>query len=137
MENTSVNSENDKFYQWTKLKIHLDKIGRMPRIKEGEIWWAAVGKNIGVEINGKSKDFSRPILIYKKLGRQGFLAIPLTTQSHIGSWNVEFEFKNKTSRAVLSQIKVMSVSRLYKYLGRISESDFKLIKIAFKRLYLG
>ena len=36
------------------------------RIHEGEIWWVRLGVNVGYEIDGKSSDFSRPVIIIKK-----------------------------------------------------------------------
>ena len=37
------------------LQGDLYNTGRVPAIKEGEIWWCAMGENIGVEINGKNE----------------------------------------------------------------------------------
>ena len=130
------NSEAIKDLRWALLKIHLRKTRTVFNVKEGEIWWVAVGKNIGIEINGKSESFSRPVLIYKKLSRLGFMGIPLTTQPHDGTWYIPFEFQDKISRAVLSQAKVMSTQRLYARIGKLPNNDFKLIKNGFKKLYL-
>lgn len=124
------------FSDWVKCKEHMHSVGRLPAIKEREVWWVAVGENVGVEINGKSGRFSRPVLIYKKLSRFGFLGIPLTTQPHDGSWYVPFRFQNKISYATLAQIRVMSVSRLYgNVIGRVSKADFKAICKGFDELY--
>ena len=65
--------EEKDFDGWIKVKENVHYYGRMPNIKEGEIWWCAVGENVGVEINGKSDAFSRPVLVMKKLSRFGFL----------------------------------------------------------------
>ena len=63
------------------------------------------------------------------------MAIPLTSQEHIGSWYVPFEFNKKRQVAVLCQARVLSSSRLYQKMGEISKSDLKLIEAAFKKLY--
>ena len=52
--------EQQEFNEWNQLKQKLHNSHRIPRIKEHEIWWCAVGKNIGVEINGKNQVLSRP-----------------------------------------------------------------------------
>ncbi len=127
--------EEKRFDEWIKLKEKIHEIGRIPAIKEGEIWWAALGENVGVEINGKNEVFSRPVLVYKKLSRYGFMAIPLTSQSHEGKWYIPFVFQDKKSIATLSQARVMSVSRLYKRMGTISDLDFEMIKEGFRKLY--
>ena len=54
------------FKEWINLKEKLHFNAKLPRIKEGEIWWCSFGENIGTEINGKSARFTRPVLIIKK-----------------------------------------------------------------------
>lgn len=128
--------DDEIFDDWIKVKKNLQFEHKIPAIAEGEIWWCGVGKNVGVEINGKNEQFSRPVIIFKKLSRLGFLAIPLSTQAHTGSWYIDFTFRGKNEVAVLSQIKIMSVSRLYTRLGEIDETDFRRIKEGFRKLYL-
>ena len=131
----NVREEIILFQQWIRVKMRQHIQRMTPTINEGEIWWAAVGKNVGIEINGKNRNFSRPVIIYKKFSRLGFLAIPLTTQLHDGSWYVSFEFQDKKSYAALAQIRVMSVYRLYKRMGRLPDSDFEAVKMGFIELY--
>lgn len=127
---------NEKhFDKWIDKKENIHFTGRVPDIREGEIWWCAVGENVGVEINGKSDAFSRPVLIMKKLSRYGFLGIPLTSKKHIGSWYIDFIFKNKKQYASLAQIRVFSVSRLYKKMGMVPNSDLCAVKDGFRNLY--
>lgn len=128
-------NEIEEFREWTLIKARIHAHGSVPWINEGEVWWTAVGKNVGVEINGKSAVFSRPVLIYKKLNRNSFLGIPLTTQFHDGDWYVPFEFQGKTSRAVLSQMRTMSTLRLYRRMGRVTDTDMAIIKRGLDRLY--
>ena len=96
----------------------------------------AVGENVGIEINGKSEYFSRPVLVFKKLSHLGFMGIPLTTKIKTGSWYICFKFQNKNVYAVLSQARVFSVARLYDRIGQASRNDMKLIKKGFRKLYL-
>ena len=123
------------FCGWIKVKENVHYVGRIPDTREGEVWWCAIGENVGVEINGKSDAFSRPVLVLKKLSRYGFLGIPLTTKEHIGSWYTCFEFKNKKQYASLAQARVFSVSRLYKKMGTVSDSDLLIVREGFRRLY--
>ena len=125
-----------KFDEWIEIKKDLDEKNRLPSIKEGEIWWCSVGENVGVEIGGKSKVFTRPVLIYKKLSRFGFMGVPLTSKDHSENWYVKFVFKERTSLAALSQARVFSVARLHKKMGTISEQDFNLIERKFNDLYI-
>ena len=124
----------NEYSDWMILKEKIHKSGSVTKFSEGQIWWAALGKNIGVEINGKHRDFSRPVVIFKKLSHQCFLAIPLTSQPHSGTWYTEFAFRGKQEYAVLSQIRMLSVSRLCNRMGKLSTGDFKKIRAGFGKL---
>ena len=115
------------FDGWIKLKKKLHFGGSLPRIKEGDIWWCSCGENVGVEINGKNELFSRPVLVYKKLSRFGFVGIPLTSQVKHGSWFAEFNFKGRRQTAVLAQIRTFSVSRLSSRMGELDAHDMNII----------
>lgn len=124
--------------EWNVVKerLHSSPSHKLQHIKEGGVWWTGIGENIGVEINGKSEYFSRPVVVFKKLSHFGFLGVPLTTKKHSGSWYVMFRFQNKEVSAVLSQIKVFSAARLYGRLGQVAEDDMEKIKEGFRNLYL-
>lgn len=91
------------FGDWIEVKGDLHRMAVVRRIKEGEIWWCAIGENIGVEINGKSKTFARPVLILRKLGKYSFMGIPLTSKEHSGDWYAKFYFRHKAQYAALAQ----------------------------------
>ena len=130
-----IESEDKRFLEWIKVKERLHKAERLPHIKEGEIWWAGVGENVGKEINGKDEKFARPVLIYTKLSRYNFMAIPLTSKEHEGTWYVKFKFQGRDEVAVLSQARSMSVSRLYRKMGEADGSDMRKIAEGLSRLY--
>jgi len=127
--------EEKHFEEWINLKERLHFGKKMPRIREGEVWWCSFGENIGVEINGKSARFTRPVLIMKKLSGLGFMGIPLTSQEKTGSWYATFVFLGKREFAALCQARVMSVSRLHSKMGELPASDLNIVKQAFFRLY--
>ncbi len=130
------NDPNEKhFKEWIDVKEKIHFGNSAPKINEGDIWWCGFGENVGIEINGKSSRFSRPVLVMKKLSRQGFMGVPLTSQEKSGSWYAKFEFLNKPEFAAICQARVMSSSRLYSKIGRIPESDLKIVKRAFHKLY--
>lgn len=131
-------SENDHgkhFYEWTARKKQLHDSKRLPTIKEGEVWWCGLGENVGIEINGKNAKYSRPALVLKKLSRDGFMCVPLTSQAKSGSWYVEFDFLNKKQFAALSQARVISVNRLYNKMGTVPASDLEKVRNGFIALY--
>ena len=122
---------------WNVMKeeLHNASDDKLRPIRNGEVWWAGIGENVGIEINGKSEYFSRPVLVLKKLSRFGFMGVPLTSQLHEGRWYVKFEFQGRRQIAVLSQARVYSTSRLYSRIGQVPDSDLKLVRDGFLELY--
>ncbi len=135
----SESSKHELLEKWFPVKEtkHNIETTKIPKVTDGEVWWVAVGENVGVEINGKSEYFSRPVLVFKKLSHLGFMGIPLSTQEHGGTWYVNFRFQGKEVYAALSQAKVFSTARLYTRLGQVAEDDMRKVKAGFRDLYLG
>lgn len=126
---------NKHFAEWMNVKDDLHRTGRIPNVKDGDIWWCSVGENVGVEINGKSSLFSRPVLVLKKISRYGFLGVPLTSKEHSGSWYASFVFQDKKQTAALAQVRTFSVSRLHNRIGTLTIADLSLVRRAFDQLY--
>ena len=133
-----MNEKHNLLMKWfpVKEKKHCVDARKIPKVSDGEVWWVAVGENVGIEINGKSEYYSRPVLVFKKLSHLGFMGIPLSTQKHDGAWYICFKFQGKEIYAALSQIRVFSSARLYNRLGQIAENDMEKVKTGFKELYL-
>jgi mRNA interferase MazF len=83
-----------------------------PLVSPGDIWWASIGENVGSEINGKSKLFSRPVIIFKKLAHGFYFMIPTTTKSKVGSWYVAFRQADRGMIASLHQARAIDHRRL-------------------------
>lgn len=125
------------FFSWIQIKSRLHyREYELPFFSEGEMWWAHVGENVGFEVNGKGQQFTRPVVIFKKLSKYTFLAVPITTSQKQGSWYVSFYYRGKQT-AVLSQVRVISSKRLREKMGLLANADFKKIRLKFKELYCG
>lgn len=117
------------FISWIALKERLHCASVERHFKEREIFYAHVGYNVGHEQNGKGKSFLRPIVIVRKFNKHLLWAVPLSTSTKIGIHYYTFSFiKEKSSTAVLSQIRLMDSRRLMNKIGMISRSDFKELK---------
>ena len=81
-----------------------------------------------MEINGKNELFSRPVFVYKKVGRLSFFGIPLTSQIKTGDWYVNFLIHGKVETAILSQMRMFSILRLSNKLGQLEPVDIERIK---------
>jgi mRNA interferase MazF len=93
--------------------------------KEGEIWWASVGKNIGWESYGKWANFARPIYIFRKFSSDSFLAIPMTSRLKEWTWYLPIEFKWMKRILILPQMKYMSANRLLEKMADIPENSLE------------
>jgi mRNA interferase MazF len=124
-----------RFLSWIALKEQLHgKDHKAPYVSEGDIWWASIGENVGSEINGKSKLFSRPVVILKKLSHGFYFVVPTTTQNRAGSWFVGFRQQERTMAACLHQARAIDYRRLSSKLGTIDDEDFTRVKDGFRAL---
>ena len=126
-----------KFLEWIGLKekLHTQNY-EPPLVKENEIWWCYVGENIGVEINGKSNKFTRPILIFKKYDKYSFLGLPLSTKNKIGTWYTSVYFLGMPQIIILSQSRVFDYRRLDRRMGELSKLEVSGVEEAFIALHI-
>lgn len=94
---------------------------------EREVWWCAIGTNVGVEADGKHDLFERPVLIIRKFNKEMFWGVPFTSHAHAGIYYVKTAHEQGVSWAALSQLRTWSSKRLLRKIGRIPESDFAVI----------
>ena len=126
-----------QFDEWNEKKKEIHYARNLPLYHEREIWWLAIGENIGAEINGKGTDFLRPVLIIRKYGDL-FFGVPLSSQIHQGMWYDQFEYKGKPQCVLLSQASTFSTNRLRYKMGRMPMPVFQricdsLITLLFKK----
>ncbi|HAO64397.1 TPA: hypothetical protein DCQ44_00245 [Candidatus Taylorbacteria bacterium] len=126
-----------RFLEWIGLKEKLHTRNYQPPLfKEGEVWWCAVGENIGVEINGKSNNFTRPVLVFKKYDKYSFLGLPLSTKNKVGSWYAPIYFLGIPQVVVLSQSRVFDYRRLDRRMGELDEFEVSVVKEVFFMLHM-
>ncbi|AKH33211.1 hypothetical protein XF24_00888 [candidate division SR1 bacterium Aalborg_AAW-1] len=117
-----------------KPKIHDKKVEFY--VNEREVWYIHLGINIGYEEDGKGGDSKRPVLIIKKVGNM-FFVVPLTTRgkdNNIFYHRIHDETFKVSSRAILSQVKMIDKNRCIENIGEIGKDDFIIIKKKLKDL---
>ena len=122
------------FVDWIKVKIRAHLSERHIEFNEGEIWWAALGHNIGVEANGKNAQFERPILVVRKFSRDSLWGIPISTQLKSGPYYFRFKHKDVSNCLNLSQIRLCSAKRLLRRVGHFPVSDFQEVRNKVKNM---
>jgi mRNA interferase MazF len=122
-----MNKEKE-FDNWNNLKKKIDFKKLKIFYKERDIWWANLGKNVGVEQDGKNNNFTRPILILMKFNKNSFWGLPTSTQEKRGKYFYTFKRNDIEYSINLSQLRLFSSKRLFKKLSRMSKKDFENIK---------
>ncbi len=113
---------------WNEQKKILNGMKKRVLFKEGEIWWCAVGMNVGGETYGKGTRFGRPVIIFKRLSPDMCIVIPTTTKPKNGSWFHYLFVRGIHRWAMMSQMKSISANRLFSKESRISIDQFVQLK---------
>lgn len=110
------------FVTWTKLKIRIHLFDKKIFFKEREIWWCALGKNIGFEQDGKNDMFERPILVLKKFNHYLLWGLPLTSQDKTknSTYYISTFYNQERSFIILSQLRLISSKRLLRKIRTLS-----------------
>jgi|SRR3989344_4228619 len=125
------------FKRWHNKKtgIHNDKV--RPFFHEREIWFAALGENVGFEQDGNGENFLRPVLIFKKFNNEVIWALPLTRTNKTGKYyfrislaNHDGKRDNRPSVIILSQLRLVDAKRLQYKTSTITEDEFAKTKEA-------
>lgn len=119
------------FNTWNSLKIQIDSKEENKRLffKEAEVWWINLGLNIGFEINGKDKEFIRPVVVIKKYNKFSFLALPLSTVKKENKYIMYVgKVDGKDAYANLFQIRNIDSKRLLRKVGTIQQVTFNELK---------
>lgn len=118
-----------RFKSWNKLKFKLHFNKNIPAgYKERDIWWVAIGHNVGTEEDGKGLMFNRPVLVIKGFSKYQFLGVPLSTTEKTGMYYHQFLVTGIVSTALLSQLRVYDTKRFISKYGMIGIKDFATIK---------
>jgi mRNA interferase MazF len=113
------------FDSWNTLKKNLHANEQFAHVHEREVWFCALGVNIGFEQDGSGKEFLRPVVILKKFNNSIFLGIPLTKTNKSSKFYFPFSFiQGQQSVAILSQIRLLDAKRLRYKRGVMEQSEF-------------
>ena len=125
-----------RFDDWNESAKKLNGIAFSEFFHEREIWWCALGVNIGSEQDGKNDSFERPVLIVKKISQDLLLMVPLT--SKIGNYTdrISARIAGQDSQILVSQERVISSKRLLRRIGRVKATTFQTVILKLIELLL-
>ena len=132
-----MNEEYTKrFDEWNNSCKDLDSSEFKGFFRGREIWWCALGVNIGSEQDGTSRSFERPVLVLRGIRKDLLLVIPFTTKISDHPHRIYSESTGTSSQLLLDQIRVVSSKRLLRKIGFIELSLFREVIIQVAQMML-
>ena len=119
------------FNSWNEKKKRI-----VPNFSERDIWWCALGLNVGYEEDGKHADFERPICILRKFNKDIFIGLPLTSVRKNNPYYFPHQLHDTCGSILLSQARILSAKRLERKLGRLGRGRFMELRKKYRDLYL-
>lgn len=114
------------FDAWNIRKKHVELSNAERLCREREIWWCALGVNIGFEQDGKNELFERPVLILKRYNKDLILILPITGTEKDNIYYVKIGGAMASS-VILSQIRSIDSRRLLRKVGMVSVKEYLLV----------
>ncbi|MCR4311526.1 MAG: type II toxin-antitoxin system PemK/MazF family toxin [Candidatus Taylorbacteria bacterium] len=116
------------YWKWHSEKEHLNETEGTALFHEREVWWCALGANVGFEQDGNGELFTRPVVILSKFNLDACLVMPLTAKPKKGKYY--FPVGNISGReavAVLSQIRFVDRKRLALKIATMDNKTFQAL----------
>ena len=119
------------FERWHQHKKKLNDTKGAALFHEREIWWCALGANVGFEQDGSSELFTRPVVILTKFNLDVCLVVPLTSRSKTGKYYFPVgTVGDRDATAVLSQIRFIDRKRLALKITTLEHTLFEALSRA-------
>ena len=117
------------FDGWNEQKKQTHKRRNAPFYHDRELWWCALGVNVGSEQDGSGEEYRRPVLVLKGLSAETCLVIPLTTSvRHHPMRPAVGKVEGKDAHALLSQMRVIDTKRLVRKICYLDKVVFEEIR---------
>lgn len=124
------------FDNWNIKKKKIDNLKKFNHCNEMEIWWISLGQNIGTEIFGKGKDFSRPALIINSENSESVICLPLSSKIKKGKYRCIIKTDDsKLHDVLISQIRLADKRRLIKKIYTLDIEQYKKINDIYNKLF--
>ena len=127
---------NKDFDGWNKRKQYIDGRTNTPFYHIREVWWCALGVNIGTEQDGKGVKYARPCVVVSALGRDACIVVPLTTSPREHPLRIAVGMvQDEVSKANISQLRVIDSKRLLDKVGFLDEGAFTQLKNRIRNMF--
>ncbi|OGG79296.1 hypothetical protein A3A39_01865 [Candidatus Kaiserbacteria bacterium RIFCSPLOWO2_01_FULL_54_13] len=111
---------------WHDTKTKLNDADGRALFHEREIWWCALGSNVGFEQDGSGELFTRPVVILTKFNLDVCLVVPLTAKIKEGKYyHPVGDASGRDSVAILSQIRLVDRKRLAAKIATLEQKRYQ------------
>ena len=124
-----------KLDEWNVVKKQVNRNRITQSIENQRIYWVSIGQNVGSEVFGKDRYFTRPVLVLCVFFNDTFLGVPLSSKIRNKTGRLYYKFKDSKGRlqaALLGQIRVYDFKRAGAYLSKIDDENFAKLKEKLK-----
>ncbi len=122
---------DEEYNKWNdkKKKISKSLLKNETFPNNGEVWMCILGKNIGHEQDGGLINFSRPMLVLRKINNGLFIVVPLSTkQKNIDYYYNFADTDGNNVSAILAHVRCLSIKRFERKLYTFDSEILKKIK---------
>ncbi len=116
-----------KIIDWSSVQGRIQISNQSPFPKRREIWWVNLGQNVGVEVNGKNKNFERPVLVIKVFNASSLFVAPLTSTVGVHKFLIGFNHLGQKRSINIFQLRTLSAKRFDRKISDISDADFERV----------
>lgn len=122
------------FDGWNKKKQQIHNHDGKSFCHPREIWWCALGVNVGFEQDGTGKNHDRPVIVIKGFNQNVFFGVALTGSRREGKYYFPLGLVDgREASAILSQAKTIDAKRLVRKIGVLDIELFGQLKNALNQ----
>ena len=124
------------FDKWNLEKKRLHSMGLRKSAHQRDVWWCALGLNLGSEEDGKGWNYLRPVLILKSFGNVVCTILPISTSNKEHWTKIDIGLINsRPSKILLNQIRSVDTRRLIRKICRLDNSKYEEIRKAVRDIF--
>lgn len=114
------------YKRWHTEKSHINNSVGTVFFHEREVWWCALGENVGFEQDGGSEKFTRPVVVLTKFNLDVCLIVPLTGRTKSGKYYFPVgKVEGRDATAILSQLRLIDRKRLQLKIETLPQKVFE------------
>src|SRR3989344_4779417 len=132
-----------EFDVWNEQKKILDNGNKAVYAHPREVWWCAIGLNIGAEVDCKNENFERPVLVVRVYNKETMLVLPITSKKKSDDFHYEIQVRTKSIKTgeeytkpawvKLTQSRVISNNRLLRKVDVVHKKEFDKVVEVFRK----